>query len=164
MIRPSSPVILLALLALSPLAGCGAASESAPAAQSAPSAEAPAAAAASAAAPPAAPSTPAARRSDIDVAALKAAVDTDSVGTFIDVRTPPEYGAGHAPGAVNIPLHELAGRLAEVGEPGQGTVYVICQSGGRSSKATDLLVRQGYTAANIVGGTAAWIAAGYPTE
>ncbi|TIH36160.1 rhodanese-like domain-containing protein [Subtercola vilae] len=74
--------------------------------------------------------------------------------TLIDVREPDEYTAGHVPGAVNHPLSELTGRIADV--PNEGPVYVICQSGGRSAKATTLLIEHGIDAINIEGGTTAW--------
>jgi DNA-binding transcriptional ArsR family regulator len=34
--------------------------------------------------------------------------------TVLDVRPPEEYAAGHVPGAVNIPIHELAKRIREL--------------------------------------------------
>jgi rhodanese-related sulfurtransferase len=33
---------------------------------------------------------------------------------LLDVREPREYAGGHLPGAVNIPLSQLASRLSEV--------------------------------------------------
>jgi len=45
--------------------------------------------------------------------------------TLIDVRPSEEYAAGHIPGALSIPLHELAGRLAEL--PGGITVVAYCR-------------------------------------
>lgn len=33
---------------------------------------------------------------------------------LVDVREPAEYSRGHLPGAVNIPLSQLANRLTEV--------------------------------------------------
>ncbi|MEJ2359762.1 MAG: sulfate permease [Deinococcales bacterium] len=36
---------------------------------------------------------------------------------LVDVREAWEYGAGHVPGAVNIPLDELIGRIGELREP-----------------------------------------------
>ena len=38
---------------------------------------------------------------------------------LIDVRTAQEFSGGHLSGARNIPLHELGGRLEELGEPGR---------------------------------------------
>ncbi|KRE34656.1 MBL fold metallo-hydrolase [Mycobacterium sp. Soil538] len=58
----------------------------------------------------------------------------------LDVRQSQEFDGGHIPGAVNIPLHELAGRMGEVPE---GEVWVHCASGYRSSIAASLIDRAG---------------------
>ncbi len=76
----------------------------------------------------------------------------------LDVRTPEEYAAGHVPGAVLIPLADLAERLHEA--PDGDEVLVICRSGVRSQSACELLLTGGRRAANVVGGTLAWIEAG----
>jgi len=55
---------------------------------------------------------------------------------LLDVRRRSEWAAARIAGAVHIPLHELAVRLAEIG-PGQ--VWVHCQSGYRASVAAGLL-------------------------
>jgi rhodanese-related sulfurtransferase len=82
--------------------------------------------------------------------------------TVIDVREDFEYSAGHAPGAVNIPLHQLRTRLDDLRE--LSPVYIICQSGGRSAQATAALTSVGVEAINVEGGTSAWISAGLPVE
>jgi hydroxyacylglutathione hydrolase len=58
----------------------------------------------------------------------------------LDVRRTDEYDAGHLVGAVNIPLHELLGRMAEIPA---GTVWVHCATGYRSGVAASLLQRAG---------------------
>ena len=78
----------------------------------------------------------------------------------LDVRESREYRPGHVPGAVNIPLSVLPVRLPEV--PKGRPVYVICQSGGRSAQATELMRAVGIDATSIAGGTGAWIEAGRP--
>lgn len=81
---------------------------------------------------------------------------------FLDVRTSGEYQGGHVPGAKNIPVQVLAQRLAEV--PKDVNVYVYCESGGRSTQATNLLVDAGYT--NIINMKASmrgWRGAGFET-
>jgi rhodanese-related sulfurtransferase len=45
--------------------------------------------------------------------------------TVLDVRPPEEFAAGHVPGAVNIPVHELARRLAEL--PKSREVVAYCR-------------------------------------
>ena len=51
-------------------------------------------------------------------------------------RRAEEYAATRIAGAVNIPLHELPGRVAEVPA---GEVWVHCAAGYRSSVAASLL-------------------------
>ena len=98
----------------------------------------------------------------IDVAELKARLGEDPVLRVLDVRRPREYAAGHVPGAVSVPLDQLARGLKEQA-PG-GPVAIVCASGYRSSIAGSLLLGQGVEPINVVGGTNAWVAAGYPTE
>lgn len=81
---------------------------------------------------------------------------------FIDVRSPAEYAAGHAQGAHNIPLNQIIGRADEL--TAYDTVYLICQSGGRSGQVAAYLALEGINAINITGGTSAWHAAGYMME
>jgi rhodanese-related sulfurtransferase len=95
----------------------------------------------------------------IDVATLSEAHAAGA--TVLDVRNPDEYEAGHVPGAILIPLPELAARVGEV--PAAEPLYVICAMGGRSQKAAEHLAAQGRTVANVAGGTKAWIEAGYGT-
>lgn len=78
----------------------------------------------------------------------------------IDVRETDEYESGHVPGAVHIPLGEVPQRIDEV--PQEGTVYVICQGGGRSARATQWYRNQGIEAINVAGGTKAWMDGGRP--
>jgi molybdopterin/thiamine biosynthesis adenylyltransferase/rhodanese-related sulfurtransferase len=59
---------------------------------------------------------------------------------LLDVRGPLEFQRRHLPGAVLLPLPELAARAAEV--PRTRPVVVYCQSGVRSAKAVDLLRRE----------------------
>lgn len=100
---------------------------------------------------------------DIDIATLKADLDRSAVPLLVDVRTPSEFAAGHVPGARNIPLDEIESRLAELGDA-QRDVYVICQSGGRSARASVALAARGLRPVNVTGGTGAWVSAGLPVE
>ena len=117
----------------------------------------PAQAAAPAAAPAPAPAA-------VDAAGLKAALAAGPA-RLIDVRTPAEFAEARVPGAVNIPLDELASRLAEVAPDKADDLYVICASGGRSARATEALAAAGFARPiNVTGGTNGWKAAGLPTE
>lgn len=86
-----------------------------------------------------------------------------SGGTLVDVRETHEFAAGHAVGAKNIPLGQLANRAGELTL--DGPIYVICASGNRSKLGATLLARAGAAqAVNVEGGTMAWMRAGLPLE
>ena len=80
----------------------------------------------------------------------------------IDVREPDEYAEGHVAGARSVPLSQLPARAQEVPE-GQ-TVYLVCQGGGRSSQAAQLLGAAGRDVRSVAGGTTAWIESGGETS
>jgi len=61
----------------------------------------------------------------------------------VDVRTPGEFAAEHAPGSRNIPLAELEGRCGEL-DPGN-SVVLCCASGTRSGMACRMLRRRGFS-------------------
>ncbi len=106
---------------------------------------------------------PVARLEQIDVSELKARRQDDPGLKVLDVRRPGEYAEGHVPGAVSYPLGRFARELDAV--PAAGRVAIICGIGYRSSIAASLLLhRRGAEPINVVGGTSAWVAAGYPTE
>lgn len=93
---------------------------------------------------------------EVSVEQLHAVADA----VIIDVREVFEFEAGHAAGAVNIPLGELGGRLDELPQNGE-QFFVICQSGGRSWRAVTALRSREYNAVNVAGGTGEWIDAEY---
>lgn len=97
---------------------------------------------------------------EIDVAEL--ARQREAGAPLIDVREPDEWEEFRAPGAVLIPLGQVAERIGEI--PAEGPVYVICKSGGRSAKAVELLRAEGVDAVNVAGGSLAWREAGQPVE
>ena len=78
---------------------------------------------------------------------------------MVDVRENDEWAAGHAPNAVHIPLAELPSRLDELPES-DDAVPVVCRMGGRSARAVQWLVQQGFDVANVEGGMLAWQRAG----
>ena len=58
----------------------------------------------------------------------------------LDVRREGEWREAHIEGALNIPIHELLGRVAEVPE---GEVWVHCAAGYRASIAASILAAAG---------------------
>lgn len=105
---------------------------------------------------------------------------------YVDVRTVPEYEAGHVPGSLNVPLH-LPGPGGMVPNPeflavmqgsfGKSENLVMgCRSGQRSMRAGEMLVGAGFTSvANLSTGfdgsrdafgrvTPGWGRAGLPVE
>lgn len=74
---------------------------------------------------------------------------------LLDVRSPNEFAQGHLPGAVNIPVQDLAQRLAEVGPPDHDVV-VYCRSGHRSTSATQMLREHGFSKVHNLGPMTAW--------
>ncbi|MFJ8805354.1 rhodanese-like domain-containing protein [Streptomyces sp. NPDC102490] len=83
---------------------------------------------------------------------------------LLDVREDDEWQAGHAAGALHIPLSEFVARYGELAEaaPQDGRVHVLCRVGGRSAQVTMYLVQQGVDAVNVDGGMQEWAAAGRP--
>ncbi len=83
---------------------------------------------------------------------------------YLDVRTEGEFAAGHAPGAINIPVMVAKGpgqmqlhlEFVEVAEkviPRDKKLVVGCMAGGRSQRACEMLEEAGFTdLTNVVGG------------
>lgn len=91
----------------------------------------------------------------------------DSGATLVDVRSPEEYGAGHAAQALNINFfdNDFAAQAAAKLDK-NAPVYIYCASGNRSGKAKKLLAEAGFKEVyNLTGaGYQQWAAAGYPVE
>ncbi|WP_407551467.1 rhodanese-like domain-containing protein [Streptomyces sp. Pv4-95] len=85
---------------------------------------------------------------------------------LLDVREIDEWEAGHAEGALHIPMSEFVARYGELTEaaPEDGKVYVLCRVGGRSAQVAQYLIQQGLDAVNVDGGMQAWEAAGRPVS
>ena len=73
--------------------------------------------------------------------------------TIIDVRSPGEFAGKHFPGAINIPLEDMAGRINELKELSK-PIVVYCRSGNRSGMAVSILRQSGITEAENGGGLA----------
>lgn len=83
--------------------------------------------------------------------------------TVLDVRPPEEFAAGHVPGAINIPIHELEKRLSEL--PKRKEVVAYCRGPYclMSFDAVALLRKKGLKARRLQDGLPEWRLAGLPT-
>jgi len=98
----------------------------------------------------------------MDRAELLAASDAGDV-VVLDVRPGDEYAAGHLPGAISIPLDELAARISEI--PADVEIVAYCR--GRycvlSHRAVRTLTEHGYDARLAADGMLEWYGDGVPT-
>ena len=85
----------------------------------------------------------------------------DDLVTVLDVRPADEFAAGHVPGAVNMPLSQLAGRLAEL--PSEKPVVAYCRGPlcVLAFEAVALLRQEGFQAERLDGGLPEWRLAGF---
>ncbi len=77
---------------------------------------------------------------------------------LLDVRMAGEVEAGTIPGAVNIPVDDLRGRLDEL--PKDKEILVFCQVGLRGYLACRILSQNGFTCRNLTGGYKTYCAVG----
>lgn len=85
--------------------------------------------------------------------------DLSDDALVIDVREHDEWAAGHAPGAIHIPMGDIPARLDEIPST-DDSLPVICRSGGRSQRVVQWLVQQGFDVVNVQGGMREWGSAG----
>lgn len=108
------------------------------------------------------------RTFSISPAALHGRIRAGQQALLVDVRSAPEYRAGHVGGAHSVPLDELDPEALpeRIGVPGAGKetpLYLTCQSGLRAQQAAETLRDAGYhNVALLRGGTEGWEKAGLP--
>ena len=85
---------------------------------------------------------------------LKEYAETENA-VLLDVRTPQEYGEGHIPESINVPLQTLD-KVRSVVENKDAELFVYCYSGARSKQAAVVLGQMGYTNVQNIGGIAAY--------
>ncbi len=97
-----------------------------------------------------------------ELAARLAASDNGDRPVVVDVRTEAEWHSGHVPGSMSIHAGQIEQRIDEL--PTDRPIAVMCGSGQRASVAASLLKRAGREQVmNVLGGLAAWRAAGLET-
>jgi rhodanese-related sulfurtransferase len=86
--------------------------------------------------------------------------DVDGETLLLDVRESDEWQAGHAAGAVHVPMMTVPARLEEI--PRDRDVVVVCRVGARSAQVVGYLLAQGWDRVrNLDGGMVAWVQAGH---
>ncbi|MFQ6673559.1 MAG: rhodanese-like domain-containing protein [Fidelibacterota bacterium] len=95
---------------------------------------------------------------NITAAELEKRLGNEEELVLLDVRTPEEFSGplGHLEGAILIPVQELEQRVDELKEVKGREIIVYCRSGNRSRVASEILVRHGFMATNLLGGMKAW--------
>jgi rhodanese-related sulfurtransferase len=92
-------------------------------------------------------------------------LEKDPTVIYLDVRTVPEFTAGHPQRGINVPViffNQATGqpapnpdflKVVETTIPKDATVIVGCQAGGRSQRAAEIMAQAGYTnVTNMQGG------------
>jgi rhodanese-related sulfurtransferase len=104
------------------------------------------------------PSRPDRPGPDVSPVEAAAAARADRTLVLLDVREPDEWAAGHAPGAVHMPLGRLRPDQLPPGVP----VIAVCRSGNRSGTAAGALAAAGVDVRNMAGGMRLWARQGLP--
>lgn len=90
----------------------------------------------------------------IEAESLNAELRQESSVLIVDVRTPAEFESEHIPGAINVPLAELPGKLPPVSK--DQTIVLACRTDRRATAAAELLAAKGFAPKVLVGGVSAW--------
>jgi rhodanese-related sulfurtransferase/predicted transcriptional regulator len=84
--------------------------------------------------------------------------------TVLDVRPPEEFASGHVPGAVNVPLKELAKRLKDLPQDQEIVAYCRGPHCVLAFEAVAQLREKGFQARRMEDGFPEWREAGMPVE
>lgn len=103
---------------------------------------------------------PIAKTGLLSVHELKRMIDSKQKIAVLDVRRENEWNEGHIEGAIRIYLGHLPKQTDQL--PRDVPIIVICKTGNRSSFGTSILLRAGFDKVyNVLGGTSAWVKAGF---
>ena len=98
---------------------------------------------------------------------VKRELETGTRLFVLDVRDPRELKEelGHITGATNIPVTNLAHRLAELEPYRDREIVTVCKAGGRAHTAAQILMQAGFLKVHVMmGGMQGWKQAGFPTK
>ena len=88
----------------------------------------------------------------------------DGLVTVLDVRPSEEFEAGHIPGALNVPLDEIAQHLANLPKEQEVIAYCRGEYCVLAFEAVAELRKKGFNARRLEEGYPEWKAAGLPVE
>lgn len=92
----------------------------------------------------------------ITQSAAKEMLNNDNSILLVDVREKDEYATGHITNAINLPLSKLDIIVENMLPNRNATIFVYCQSGMRSMRASEILDRLGYSNVYDIGGIITW--------
>ena len=84
--------------------------------------------------------------------------------TLIDVRPGEEFSSGHIPGALSVPVAELADRLRELPKGKEVVAYCRGPYCVMAVTAVELLRQRGYRARRLIESIPSWRARGYAVD
>lgn len=102
----------------------------------------------------------------VETAALQQRLAAGDRLLLVDVRQPEEFTAppGHLPGAINVPLAQVANRTRELAARGR-PIVVVCKTDRRSARAAAELIAAGLPDVAVLrGGTDGWHRQGFALE
>jgi rhodanese-related sulfurtransferase len=89
--------------------------------------------------------------------------DSDKPLLVVDVRKPVEFGVAHIPGAINIPVDEIEGRLGEFKH--NNGILIYCINGSRTRQAEAVLLGADVPDVyHLEGAFTSWIRGKHPVE
>jgi glyoxylase-like metal-dependent hydrolase (beta-lactamase superfamily II) len=97
----------------------------------------------------------------IEVEALREWLDAQQPVTVLDVRTDEDRAQWAIPGSVHLNTYEALragqpGALADAAFPFDRPIVTVCNGGGVSQTAADVLTNRGFDARSLAGGMKAW--------
>jgi membrane protein DedA with SNARE-associated domain/rhodanese-related sulfurtransferase len=107
------------------------------------------------------------RMARISVDELYALIGAGSAPVIVDVRTPTalQLEPRRIPGALHVPLHDVARYVGELPRDREIIAYCSCPNEASAAQVAKLLMNSGFKRVRpLYGGLEAWIAAGYAVE
>jgi rhodanese-related sulfurtransferase len=95
----------------------------------------------------------------IEANELQKQMKSGAAPAILDVRGPDEFigELGHIPGAVNIPVGDIANRLIEIKALGDKPVIMVCKTDKRSARAAEFLRDENFADVRVLrGGMERW--------